>query len=187
MTRDELEHIVRACGRITDWLEFMVAGSQAILGEIEFPPESLVVSMELDMWPHGDLTSEERDRISDLIEGSIGEGSVFHDTHKVYAQGIGPETIKVPSDFLDRLTRICNRGTDPYIAYCLSPIDVFIGKAVAKREKDRVFCQELLRHGYVNPSTALVLCDKLPPGVDISRVKATIRRWAKDVDLPVGP
>lgn len=183
MTREELEHIVHAAGEITQWLEFMVAGSQAILGEIPYPPESLTVSMELDPWPYGQqLTPEERDKLNDRIEGAIGEGSLFHDTHKVYAQGIGPETIKVPGDFITHITRIYGRGTDPYIAYCLSPVDVFIGKAVARRAKDKIYCQELLRHGFVELNEAFRLCDQLPGDVDIRAVKATIRRWAKELD-----
>lgn len=174
MTREELEHIIRASGEVTQWLEFMVAGSQAILGEIPYPPDSLTVSMELDLWPYGlQLTPQERDKLNDRIEGAIGEGSLFHDTHKVYAQGIGPETIKVPGDFITRITRVHGRGTAPYIAYCLSPVDVFIGKAVARRAKDKDYCQELLRHGLVELDEALLLCDRLPDDVDIKTLTSS--------------
>lgn len=38
MTRDKLEHIIRASGDITDQYEFMVIGSQSILGPVSKMP-----------------------------------------------------------------------------------------------------------------------------------------------------
>ena len=40
MTREELEHIIRASGDITDQYEFVIVGSQSILGpdgQVKFP------------------------------------------------------------------------------------------------------------------------------------------------------
>ena len=34
MTREELEHIIRASGDITDQYEFVIVGSQSILGAV---------------------------------------------------------------------------------------------------------------------------------------------------------
>lgn len=39
MTRDELEHIIRACGEVTGQYEFMIVGSQSILGPVPNPQE----------------------------------------------------------------------------------------------------------------------------------------------------
>lgn len=141
------------------------------------------MSTELDVWPYGDLSQAEREKLTDKIDALIGEGSPFHETHHIYAQGIGPETIKVPVDLMTRVTRVHGVGTDPYIAYCLSPVDVFIGKAVAKRAKDKDFCEEMLVQKYVSIEQVLELCEKLPEDVDKRIVKATIRRWGKSVGV----
>lgn len=37
MTREELEHIIRASGAITNQYEFVIVGSQALLGSVPWP------------------------------------------------------------------------------------------------------------------------------------------------------
>lgn len=37
MTRDELEHIIRASADVTDQYEFIIVGSQSILGSVLYP------------------------------------------------------------------------------------------------------------------------------------------------------
>ena len=41
MTREELEHIIRASGDITDQYEFVIVGSQSILGAVPRPDPRL--------------------------------------------------------------------------------------------------------------------------------------------------
>jgi hypothetical protein len=86
MTRDELEHIIRASGEITDQYEFVIVGSQSLLGAVPQPEAVFRVSMEADIYP---LNAPE---LADRIDGTIGEGSPFHDTYGYYAQGVGPAT-----------------------------------------------------------------------------------------------
>lgn len=83
MNREDLEHIIRASAQITDQYEFVIIGSQSILGSISEPDAALTVSMEADIYP---LTAPE---LADLIEGAIGEGSMFHDQFGYYAQAVG--------------------------------------------------------------------------------------------------
>jgi hypothetical protein len=77
--------------------ELVVVGSQAILATIEDPPEELIRSTELDVYPRND---PER---AIEIDRNIGEGSRFHDTYGYYAQGVGPETIVGPAGWEGRL------------------------------------------------------------------------------------
>ena len=69
MTREELEHIIRASGDITDQYEFVIVGSQSILGAVPRPEDVFTVSMEADIYP---LQAPE---LADRIDGAIGEGS----------------------------------------------------------------------------------------------------------------
>lgn len=174
MTKQELEHIIRASGDITAQYEFIIVGSQAILGAIENPQKSLLVSMEADIYPmHAPDLAEK-------IDGAIGEGSQFHQTFGYYAQGVGPGTAMLPAGWLDRVHRIQNQNTRHRIGYCLDVHDLFLSKAVAAREKDREFCTGLLRHGYVQLERLLALVYHMPLDQTGKRtLAARVRRWSK--------
>lgn len=173
MTRDELEHIIRASGDITDQYEFMVIGSQSILGPVPNPEAIFTMSAEADIYP------VQAPELAEKIEGAIGEGSQFHETYGYYAQGVGPETAILPSGWIDRVHRVQNAATGDRVGYCLDVIDLFMSKAAAARDKDREFCVALLEHGYVTPAQALDLVSKMPMDVEQQRrLRATIRRWS---------
>jgi hypothetical protein len=184
MTRDELEHLIRASADVTDQYEFVVIGSQSILGAIPHPAAVFTVSAEADIYP---LNAPE---LAERIEGVLGEGSRFHETHGYYAQGVGPETAVLPAAWMDRVHRVQSGGTNHRVAYCLAVVDLFLSKAVASREKDREFCLALLAHGHVDAAEAAALVDTMP--LDVSqrrRLLATIRRWVKALESsgPVKP
>jgi hypothetical protein len=74
MQRHQLEHIIRAAAGITGAPEWIIVGSQAVLGQFPDAPAELLVSIEADVFTLRDPSD------SDLIDGSIGEGSPFHQT-----------------------------------------------------------------------------------------------------------
>ena len=74
MRRSELEHILRACKGTTGETEFIVIGSQAILGPHPDAPRVLRESMEADVYPRF------RPELSEMIEGSLGRYSQFDQT-----------------------------------------------------------------------------------------------------------
>jgi hypothetical protein len=47
---EEFEHLVAASAEVTGQDEFVVVGSQAILGSIDEPPDSMLQSMEVDIY-----------------------------------------------------------------------------------------------------------------------------------------
>ena len=51
MTREQLEHLIRASGVITNQYEFVILGSQSILGAIPNPPALFTMSAEADIYP----------------------------------------------------------------------------------------------------------------------------------------
>jgi len=51
MTREELEHIIRACGEVTNQYEFVIVGSQSILGPVPHPDSVFTMSAEADIYP----------------------------------------------------------------------------------------------------------------------------------------
>lgn len=176
MTREELEHIIRASADVTNQYEFVIVGSQSMLGPVPDPQDVFTVSMEADIYPL------EAPELADKIDGAIGEGSQFHQTYGYYAQGVGPKTAVLPSNWMERVHRVQNGNTNHRVGYCLDVVDLFLAKSAAGREKDREFCMALFEHGYVTPASVLELVASMP--LDIlqkSALRATIRRWAKAV------
>jgi hypothetical protein len=149
MTRSELEHVIRVAGAIAEDSEIIVIGSQSILGQFPDAPRVLLMSAEADVYP---LNHPER---ADLIDGSIGEGSHFHETFGYYAQGVGEETATLPAGWQSRLVRISNVNTAGTTGLCLEIHDLSISKYVAGREKDLQFTRELARHGLTDEKVLL--------------------------------
>ena len=140
MQRHQLEHIIRAATGITGTTEFVIVGSQAVLGQFPQAPEELLASIEADVFS---LRSPVE---SDLIDGSIGEGSPFHRTFGYYAHGVAPETAVVPDGWRERLIPVHNENTGGGTGLCLEVHDLAVSKLVAGREKDLAFVASLLRH-----------------------------------------
>ena len=144
MTRAQLEHIIRAAANIADDRELIIIGSQSILGQFSDPPAELCVSMEADVYPKNEPQRW------DLIDGSIGEGSPFHETFGYYAQGVGEETAVLPAGWKERLIPISNENTGGATGWALEVHDLVASKYAAGREKDRAFVQAALRHRLVD-------------------------------------
>lgn len=174
MTREELEHVIRASADVTDQYEFVIVGSQSILGAIPNPDPVFTASAEADIYP---LQAPE---LADKIDGAIGEGSLFHEQNGYYAQGVGPDTAILPEGWFLRVHRVQNGNTNDRIGYCLDLPDLFMSKAIAGRDKDREFCMAMLEHRYLRPNQVLNLVQQMPLDDQQQRsLRATIRRWVK--------
>lgn len=147
MNRQQLEHIIRAAAANADTRELVIIGSQAILGTFPDAPDELLASMEADVFPR------ERPADSILIDGAIGERSIFHETFGYYAHGVDETTAVLPDGWRDRLVRVENENTRGAIGWCLEPHDLAVSKLVAAREKDLAFVSALLRHSLVRMET----------------------------------
>jgi hypothetical protein len=146
MTRAALEHILRAAAAIANEREFIVIGSQAVLGQFPDAPQALRVSMEADVYPRH---APEK---ADLIDGAIGELSVFHQTFGYYAHGVDETTATLPKGWDERLVPIRNQNTGGATGWCLEIHDLAASKLVAGRERDLEFVQVLLREGLADPA-----------------------------------
>ncbi len=152
MQRQQLEHIIRAAAGITGAKEFVIVGSQAVLGQFPNAPDELLVSIEADVF------SLRSPADSDLIDGSIGEGSPFHQTFGYYAHGVSEETAILPDGWRDRLVPVQNQNTGGGTGLCLEVHDLAVSKLVAGREKDLDFLSSLIRHRLAQ---ALVIRERL--------------------------
>lgn len=171
MTRSDLEHLIRAAGKISGDSELVIIGSQAVLGQFPGASGILSRSMEADLYPLS------RPELADKVDGAIGEGSAFHKTYGYYAQGVGPDTATLPKNWKKRLVRIDNHNTNGIAGLCLDVHDLAISKYVAGREKDREFTRALAMHEMTNMETLIsrLTMTKLEPKL-ASLVKARIER-----------
>ena len=147
MQRHQLEHIIRAAAAITGAEEFVIIGSQALLGRFPDAPPELLTSMEADLFSPG------RPGDSDLVDGSIGEGSPFHQTFGYYAHGVGDNTAVLPEGWRERLVRVRNANTGGGTGLCIEVHDLAVSKLIAGREKDCDFLSGLLRHRLAEAET----------------------------------
>lgn len=160
MRAQDFDHVLTAAAEVTGEEDFVVIGSQAILGSFDAPPAALLVSMEVDIYPR---------RVPDdaiKIDGSLGDGSPFHSTFGYYAHGVGPTTAKAPAGWQDRLVRreipMRVAGKRAAVAWCLEIHDLVLSKCVAGRDRDWLYAAEVLQAGLVDPSTLLARVADLP-------------------------
>lgn len=92
MTRDELEHAIRAACEVADDTEVWVFGSQAILGQYEEAPEALRMSAEVDIAP------VHKDEKTIGVDGVSGALSTFHATYGFYVHGVSIEAAVLPNE-----------------------------------------------------------------------------------------
>jgi hypothetical protein len=170
MKRAQLEHILRASSAITEDTEFIVIGSQSVLGQHPDAPVELLRSMEADLYP------KNKPEQSIAIDGAIGEGSLFHQTFGYYAHGVAPETAVLPAGWEKRLVRIQNANTRDAVGWCLDTGDLAASKLVAGREHDREFVAALLRHNLLTVGDLIsrIALLALPPDQQ-QRIEAVAR------------
>lgn len=177
MKRDEFEHAVRAAAAVLGVDEVLVIGSQALHGSLEGDlPAAALRSVEVDVAVFDDPDG----RRADLIDGAIGEASMFQATFGYYAQGVVTETATLPAGWRDRLVRFETPGTHGVVAWCLEPHDLWLSKMVAGRPKDLEFGQALVERGIVDVdelARRLEGMDDVPEPVR-ARIRAKIEAWA---------
>ena len=142
MKRAEFEHAIRAAAAVLGVREVLVIGSQALHASVagELPAEASR-SVEVDVAAMG---GDAEGALADLIDGSIGEASMFHARFGYYAQGVVETTAVLPAGWRKRLVRFESPGTNGVVAWCLEPHDLWVSKAIASRPKDLEFCRALL-------------------------------------------
>ena len=176
MKRAEFEHAVRAAAAVLGVDELLVIGSQALHGSVDGDlPEEALRSVEVDIAAMEDAEG----RKADLVDGSIGEASMFHATFGYYAQGVEAGTAVLPEGWRDRLVRFETPGTNGVVAWCLEPHDLWVSKMIAGRPKDLEFGRALLENGIVDPER---LDDRLQRVRDMEdavrgRIRSRLDAW----------
>src|SRR5271163_2698962 len=170
MKKREVDHVLRAAGRITGEKQFIIIGSQSLHGRYPDLPDSLVRSFEVDM-----MASKNADRTEWL--NVIGVYSPFHESFGYYADPVDNKTATLPKGWKARLVNLPEGDTEGVLGLCLDPHDLAIAKYVAHREKDVIFTRELAKRGIVSNDRLLELLDQTPISEEMrERIRAHIAR-----------
>ncbi len=96
-------------------------GSQAVHASIPAPlPPEAQRSVEVNIVPFDDPEGVK----ADLVDGTIGEASAFHESFGIYAQGVSETTAVLPDGWRDRLVRYESAATGGVVAWCLDLHDL---------------------------------------------------------------
>ena len=182
MTRHQLEHIIRAAAATANVRDIVVIGSQAILGSYPNAPPELTQSIEADVFP---MEAPQR---SIVIDGAIGELSMFHDTFGYYAHGVDDTTATLADGWQQRLVKVENAGTMGAVGWCLDVHDLATSKLIAGREKDLDFVETMVRKSMVSIDTIwkrLEATPGMPPEL-LQAATARLQRISKLVSHAMG-
>lgn len=153
MKKQQVDHVLRAAGRITGEKQFIIVGSQALHGKHPDIADAIMRSAEVDL-----LASKSPDGTDWL--NAIGVYSRFHEEFGYYADPVSPETATLPKGWRGRLVRLPPGDTEGVRGLCLDPHDLAISKYAAFREKDLLFTRELARRRLISKDTLLTLLEQ---------------------------
>jgi len=173
VTREELEHAIRAACDVADDDAVYVFGSQAILGQFPDAPAVLRMSAEVDVSPKA-----HPERV-DLVDGALGELSAFHEAFGFYVHGVPIETAILPAGWQQRLVEVRNDNTRQKAGLCVEGHDLAASKLAAYRDKDREFVRNLLSARMVATTRLIERIRKLP--LSQGRIAGLVR-WVKTTE-----
>ena len=171
MTREELEHAIRAACDLTEESEMIVFGSQAILGQFPDAPSELRQSVEADMMPKYAVDK------AVMIDAVLGEDSDFHRTHGFYVHGLSIEAAILPIGWEARAIRVQNSNTRDNIGWCIEAHDLAASKLVAYRNKDLDFVRVLLQRRLIKATKLRLRIGQLPEQASDPERKIRLRNW----------
>lgn len=121
--------MLRAVANATGHKTFVVVGASAVIarlgGHLSAP---MIATAEVDLYAFEVANADE---LSDVIDANLGQESLFHSTHGYYADGVSPETAKMPSDWLSRAIKYKPSEAPGVTAILPDVNDIALAKLVA--------------------------------------------------------
>jgi hypothetical protein len=155
MKKREVDHVLRAAGRITQEKQFIIVGSQALHGKYPDLADDIERSAEVDLFAKNH--PEKTDSLN-----AIGVYSPFHEAYGYYADPVDEKTATLPKGWRGRLVNLPPGETEGVLGLCLEPHDLAIAKYVAGRSKDLQFNRRLVARGLLQREQLLQLLPKTP-------------------------
>jgi hypothetical protein len=170
MKKQQVDHVLRAAGRITGEKQFIIIGSQSLHGKFPDVADDILRSAEVDLMAKRDPSRSE-------WLNAIGQDSKFHEEFGYYADPVDESTATLPKGWKGRLVNLPPGDTDGVAGLCLDPHDLAIAKYVAAREKDVIFTRELAGRRITSNERLLELLDQTAVSEEVrQRIRAHIGR-----------
>jgi hypothetical protein len=99
MKKRQVDHVLRAAGRITGQKQFVIIGSQSLHGKFPDLPDVIMHSMEVDLIATKAVETTEWLNV-------IGVDSPFHETYGYYADPVDERTATLPRGWRGRLVNL---------------------------------------------------------------------------------
>lgn len=179
MKKSEVEHVLRAAGRIVGETQFIIIGSQSIHAKYPDCFSGAAISAEVDI-----IAKNKPDR-TELLN-VIGVDSPFHEMYGYYADPVDEKTAMLPKGWKGRLVNLKVDDTEGVAGLCLEPHDLLISKYYARREKDIAFNREVVGSGLIDKGHLLELVSmtSVPDEVKV-RMRANIEVDFRMADVVV--
>ena len=129
MNREHIQRLLGEAARLTKHRDYVIIGSLSVLGAVASPPDTMVYSIDIDLYPKNDpgRTAE--------IAAQLGLGSEFEQIHGYYADVVSPMLPTLPEGWQQRLVRL--EFENGVIGWFLEPNDAAISKYVRSEPRDR--------------------------------------------------
>ena len=168
MKKQQVDHVLRAAGRITGEKQFVIVGSQALHGKHPDLADDIVRSAEVDLIAKRDIRRTE-------WLNAIGQDSPFHEQFGYYADPVDETTWVLPKGWKGRLVNLPPGDTEGVKGLCLDPHDLAIAKYASRRDKDVAFTRELARRGIVDRERLLELLEQTAVSAEVrERIRGDI-------------
>lgn len=142
MNLEALARLLREASRVAKHRHFVIVGSLSAVGASTSPPERMVQSIDVDLFPKLDPG-----RI-DEINTRVGEGSDFHIEHGYYADALSPATLSLPAQWEARLIQMPLEGG--VTAWFLDPDDAAASKLIRSASNDLEWVDAGLQAGILS-------------------------------------
>lgn len=156
MNLEQFHHGIRAAREVLRHQgatgALVIMGSQSILASYSTMvlDSALMMSAEVDIMPIA-ADRHEIDRLSDFLDGSLGQESRFHESFGFHVDGISFETSVLPDGWIDRLIPEVDPSSGA-TGWCLDPHDLAVAKLIAGRPKDNDFVDILIAQRLIDPA-----------------------------------
>lgn len=131
----------------------VIMGSQSILASYSATvlDSRPMMSAEVDIMPIA-ADAAEVERLSDQLDGSLGQEPRFHESFGFHVDGISINTSVLEGSWFDRLIPEVEQRSGT-TGWCLDPHDLAAAKLIAGRAKDIEFVDTLVASRLIDPHT----------------------------------
>ena len=175
----DIETLLIEAAKISNHRQFVIVGSLSGLGALMVPPEGMVLSRDVDLFPKLD---PERGFLE--IAQMLGEGSAFSREHGFFADPVSPRILSAPRNWTDRLVSISLSGG--VVALFMDVNDAACAKLMRGNDNDLRWVHEGLLAGALSAQVIRQRMTTVEPSLEREIGAATVRLSDVEAQIETG-